>query len=93
MSHWPPSVACLRVSKQSGAGPALWLPLFLLWPLWFAVLALFGLLLFVLAAATSSRALRATWAATHALHRVACELRGTRCEISGGRASFKLSLL
>jgi hypothetical protein len=93
MSHCPPSFACLRFSRRDGPGPALWLPIFLLWPLWFAVLGVFCLLLLVVTAATGSNAYRASLAATRALHEVACGLRGTRCEVSGDGKHFRLSLV
>lgn len=93
MNHCPPSFAYLRFSTQAARGPTLWLPIFLLWPLWFAALGIFCLLLLVITAATGSNAFRATFAATRALHQVACALRGTRCEVSSPGAHFKLSLI
>jgi len=95
MSLCPPSFACLRLSKRAVPGPVLWVPVFLLWPLWFAALGLFCLTLLVITAATGSNAFRATFAATRALHQVVCELRGTHCELSsaGTWKHFQLSLL
>jgi hypothetical protein len=83
MNDLPPSFARVRVSKHADAGFGLWIPVFLLWPLWFLALALFFLALLCIGAATSSNAPRAAFAATQALHRVACGLRGTRCDVSG----------
>ncbi|MEY4577520.1 MAG: hypothetical protein RL701_2223 [Pseudomonadota bacterium] len=93
MNQLPPSFARLRLSRRTNADFGLWIPLFLLWPLWFFTLALFYLLLVCITVATSSHAFRAAFAATEALHRVACSLRGTRCDVSSERGRVSVAIV
>ncbi len=66
-----------------GRWPGLWLPIFLLWPLWWLLL----LTAFVLACALSAPAGRGGIArvfdAARGLHTLLCSTRGARCEIRG----------
>lgn len=88
----PPSFVRVRVSSRPEAGPGIWVPVFLLWPLWLVVLGLFCLTLLVLSAATGGRAYRAALAATRELHRLFCGLRGTECEVQSARGRVSVSL-
>lgn len=90
MSALPPILARLCLSKHAHAGFGLWIPLFLLWPLWFFALALFCLLFVCTTVATSSQPFRAAFAATHALHRVGCALRGMHCDVSSERGHVSI---
>lgn len=89
----PPSFARVRVSSSPADGPGIWVPVFLLWPLWLLVLGLFCVLLLALTAVTGTRAFRASLAATRELHLVLCGLRGTVCEMQSARGQLTVSLL
>jgi hypothetical protein len=88
-----PSLARVRVSRGAADGPGVWLPVILLWPLWFMALGLFYITLLAITAATDTHAYHAVFAATRALHQVACGLRGVRCDVQSPHAHFSLVLL
>ena len=77
--------------------PALWLPLFLLWPLWlFALGFCFGALFVIgvsfgrLPVATSLRgALECTWL----VHGLVCALRGASCDVSAAGHEMSFSIV
>jgi membrane protein implicated in regulation of membrane protease activity len=87
-----PSFARVRVSKQA-RGPALWVPLILLWPLWWLALSLVFLLLIVAASTSEKPAYGAVFRATRELNRVACGLRGLRCEVGSPRGYVSVQLV
>jgi hypothetical protein len=88
-----PIFARVRISTQPTDGFGVWVPVFLLWPMWFALLALFFVTLLAITAITGSRAYAATAAATRELHLVACGLRGVRCEVQGARCHVSVALI
>jgi hypothetical protein len=71
----------------------LWLPLWLLWPVWLLVLFAFLITALLATLATGSFAFRSALAATGELHRVAAALRGADCEIQAGSKYYSLSFL
>jgi hypothetical protein len=68
-------------------GPPLWLPLFLLWPLVFAIF-LFGFVLSLVVPGPSTGTYRALVAA----YRMLCALRGFHAEVRVERSLYALSL-
>jgi hypothetical protein len=85
MNWLPPFWMRLRISKTQRAGFGVWLPVFLLWPLWFLALLMFLVAALVATAATGSRNFRGAIAATRELHLVASGLRGARLELQRSR--------
>jgi hypothetical protein len=72
----------------------IWLPLFLLWPLWLIALGLFFVTAIVATLATGSFAFRSALSATRELHCVAAALRGASCELEArGGKHLSLSFL
>jgi hypothetical protein len=65
----------------------IWLPVFLLWPLWLIALGLFFVTVIVATLATGSFAFGSALSATRELHCVAAALRGATCELEarGGK--------
>jgi hypothetical protein len=68
-------------------GPALWLPVFLLWPMVFAIF-LCGFVLALVVPGPVARSYRSLFAA----YRVLCALRGLRAEVRAEGAHFALSI-
>lgn len=81
----------MRVGMTRDFG--LWLPLWLLWPVWLLVLSAFLITVLIATLATGSFALRSALAATRELHHVAAALRGTDFEIQAGRRHYSLSFI
>jgi hypothetical protein len=71
----------------------LWLPLWLLWPVWLLVLVSFLITALIATVATGSFAFGTALAATCELHRLAAALRGAACEIQAGRRHYSLSFI
>jgi hypothetical protein len=71
----------------------LWLPLWLLWPVWLLVLFLFLVTASIATLATGSFALGSVLAATRELHHVAAALRGAGCEVQAGRRHYSVSFI
>lgn len=93
MSWLPPCWLRLRVSNEHTAGFGVWLPLFLLWPVWWLALLMFLVAALVATALSRSRDFRRAIAATRELHLLASGLRGAEVELQGGRGkqlSFSL---
>jgi hypothetical protein len=81
----------LRVANMPRGNFRIWLPLFLLWPLWLVALGLFFATVLIATVVTGSFAFGNALAATCELHRLAAALRGARCEIEA-RGGKHLSL-
>jgi hypothetical protein len=77
----------------SGHNFRLWLPLWLLWPVWLLVLFLFLVTASIATLATGSFALASALAATRELHHLAAALRGAGCELQVGRKQIALSFI
>lgn len=90
---FPPSFARVRMSRQTAHGAGVWVPLFLLWPLWWIALVLILVGLMGLGAASGPHAVRAALAATRELHRMACALRGVRCDVSVQQSHISVALV
>jgi hypothetical protein len=72
----------------------IWLPVFLLWPLWLFVLGLFFVTLIIATAVTGTFAFQSALGATRELHCVAAALRGATCELEArGGKHLSLSFL
>lgn len=85
MSWFPPCWLRLRISNEHAAGFGMWLPLFLLWPVWLLALLMFFVATLVATAVSRSRDFRRAIAATRELHLLASGLRGAEVELQGGR--------
>ncbi|HKU44555.1 MAG TPA: hypothetical protein VJR89_40620 [Polyangiales bacterium] len=79
-----PCLLRVRVARAPEPGYGVWLPVFLLWPLWFVALALFLVALVLATVFTGSREVRSAIAATLELHQLVAGLRGARGEVQGG---------
>lgn len=79
-----PCLVRVRIARAPEPGLGLWLPLFLLWPLWLVALLLFAITAVLATTFTGSRDVRSALAATLELHHMAAGLRGARGEIRGG---------
>jgi len=86
LPFWLPS--WLRVGIAPNV--RLWLPLWLLWPVWLLVLLLFLVTASIAKLATGSFAGASALAATRELHYLAAALRGASCEIQAGRKQYSL---
>lgn len=77
----------LHVANLPRGNFRIWLPLFLLWPLWLVALGLFFLTVVVATIVTGSFAFCNALAATRELHCVAAALRGATMELEarGGK--------
>lgn len=71
----------VRVANLPRGNFCLWLPLFLLWPLWLIALGLFFATVVVATAVTGSFAFGSALSATRELHCLAAALRGATCEL------------
>jgi hypothetical protein len=81
----------LRVGVAHGG--SVWLPVWLLWPVWLLVLFSFLVLTLVATLVTGSFAFGTALAATRELHHVAAALRGAGCEIQAGGRRYSFSFL
>jgi hypothetical protein len=77
----------VRVANLPRGNFRIWLPVFLLWPLWLIALGLFFATVIVATLATGSFAWRSALSATRELHCLAAALRGATCELEarGGK--------
>ena len=77
----------LHVANQPRGSFRIWLPLFLLWPVWLFVLGLFFVTVVIATIVTGSFRFSNALAATRELHCVAAALRGATCELeaAGGK--------
>jgi hypothetical protein len=89
-----PSLVRMKLSPR---WPALWVPVFLLWPLWLLTLGFCFGALFVVGISVGRRpvapALATAFEATRSLHVLACALRGTHCEISAAGSELSFSIV
>ncbi len=85
MSWFPPCWMRLRVSNEHAAGFGVWLPLFLLWPVWWLALLVFLVAALVAIALSRSRNFRRAVADTRELHSFASSLRGAQVELRAAR--------
>lgn len=78
---------CLHVANVPRGNFSIWLPVFLLWPLWLIALGLFFVTVIVATFVTGSLAFSSALSATRELHCVAAALRGATCELEarGGK--------
>ena len=88
-----PSLMRVRISKNPRPGLGIWLPVFVLWPLWLLVLLLFMLAIVFVTAIGGSRNFRGAFAATRELHRLVSGLRGAQCEIQGSRKHLSFAFV
>jgi hypothetical protein len=77
----------LHVANLPRGNFRIWLPLFLLWPLWLIALGLFFVTVVIATVVTGSFAFSNALAATRELHCFAAALRGATCELEakGGK--------
>jgi hypothetical protein len=71
----------VRVANLPRGSFRIWLPLFLLWPLWLVALGLFFATVVIATIVTGSFAFGGALAATRELHCLAAALRGAKCEV------------
>jgi hypothetical protein len=87
MNQLLPFLLRVRVANLPRGNFRIWLPVFLLWPLWPIALGSFFVTVLVATLATGSFAFSSALCATRELHCVAAALRGARCELEarGGK--------
>lgn len=91
MSWVLPSFIRVQIADGTQRRPGLWIPVFLLWPLWFLVLL--TSLAVLLAMSARSRASTPAFRATCGLHLLACAFRGGQCEIRANGRELVLSIV
>ena len=86
----------MRVRMFTGL-PALWMPLFLLWPLWLIALGFCFSALFVIGVGFGrlpvATSLKGAFECTYLVHELACALRGTRCDVSAAGHEMSFSIV
>jgi hypothetical protein len=94
MSWLMPSFARVRFTPHISG---LWLPLFLLWPLWLLTLGLVCGALLLVGISIGRLPLRAAantaLACTRSLHELACATRGAVCEVKTSGRELKISIV
>ena len=93
MSLLLPSLMRVRIANHARPGLGVWLPVFLLWPVWLLVLLLCLVGLVVATAIVGSRNFRGAFAATRELHRLMSGLRGAQCEFQGARKHYSFAFV
>ena len=83
---FPPSLLRLRVCTPEHAWPALWLPLFLVWPLLLLLLVPLALVGLLVAIVLDSRQIARAFELVGAVFAAICGLRGVDVDVVGGRA-------
>jgi hypothetical protein len=91
MSWLLPSLVQVRLVEGTMRWPSLWVPVFLLWPLWLVAL----LVVFVALALLGARAgtIAGAFRATCGLHLLVCALRGGRCELQFTDRALSLAIV
>jgi hypothetical protein len=93
MKRLPPWFVRLRIAPSRGFLPTLLLPVFLLWPLLFALLAplfLFGLLVLLV---IDARSLPRWCSLCSGVYRLVCETRGIHVDVRGPHAHVLVSVI
>lgn len=88
---FPPSLLRLRVRTPEHAWPAVWLPLFLIWPLLLVLFVPLALVVLVVAIVLDPRQTLRAFALVGALFAVVCGLRGVHVDVAGRRNQLLIS--
>jgi len=76
-----------------GAGPRLWLPVFLLWPVLWLLLLVFLVVACMLDVASGLSGVLLALRATRELYALMCSVRGTRCEVSAHGRGVEVAVI
>jgi hypothetical protein len=93
MSGLLPSLIRVRFADGALRWPSLWIPVFLLWPLWLGVLLVFFAVLWLGSLSTEAGSAAAAFRAVCGLHVLACSLRGGQCEIRAKGRELSVSIV
>ena len=88
----PPLLMRVRLTAPRHRFPTLWLPLFLVWPLVFALALLLALPCLLFLCVVAPRSIGAAFAVLGAAYALVCSLRGTLIDVAGGPSAVFITV-